>query len=162
MQALLGALFVDGGYDVARKFFYSKVIPIWTKEEMDPQVPRCYKMRLQEYLVKNGLPSTVLGTKLRYVQVDADHVNQVFTQGIELFGRKLSVATATSRGAADQAVAERLHSSLQKAKTTCLLIRLAREADDKDSLRNLHAARAAQVEADNSEKACGDTVLLPA
>lgn len=129
---------------------------------MNSQVPRCYKMRLQEYLVKKGLPGKVLGTKLKYVSVNADHVNQVFTQGIELFGRKLSAATATSRGAADQEAAERLLKSLQKAKTTCLLIRLARGADDKDSLQFLQAARAAQAQADNTEKACDNAALLPA
>lgn len=159
-QALLGALFIDGGYDVARKFFYSRVIPTWTKNELNPQIPRCYKMQLQEHLVKSGLPGNVLGTKLKYIRIDADHDNQIFTQGVEIFGRKLSAATATSRSAADQAAAKRLLKSLQKVKTLCLLIRLAKRARDKDSLQHLQAARAAQTKNNQTDTACDGAAPL--
>lgn len=96
----------------------------------------------------------VLGSRLKYVPDHSDFKNQMFTQAIELFGTKLSTATAGSRSAADQAAAAKLLAILKKTKTTCLLIRLARRANDSYSLQTLQAMRAEQVKLDHNEGAC--------
>lgn len=144
-QALLGALFVDGGYDAAMKFFHSQIVPIWGVDELQRIKFLCKKQELQEYLVRQGLPGMTLGTRLQYVPIKADYIKQSFTQSIELFGRRVSVASGRTRGGADQVAAEQLLSALKQSKTTCFLIRLARNAGDKESLAKLQATRAAQV-----------------
>lgn len=151
LQALLGALFVDGGYDAAMKFFQLQVVPAWDVDELQRTKVLCKKQELQEYLVRQGLPAMAMGTQLKYIQIKADHIKQSFTQGIELFGRRVSVASGKTRGGADQAAAEQLLSALKRAKTTCFLIRLARNAGDKESLAKLQATRAAQMRDNENE-----------
>lgn len=152
---MLGALFLDGGYDAALRFFQSQILPIWEVESLGRKTYMCKKQELQEYLVKQGLPGMALGTRFKYIEIRGDYVKQTFTQGIELFGRRVSVASAKTRAAADQAAASQLLSNLKKSKATCFLIRLARDANDHDSLAKLQAIRAEQVRADSSEVICG-------
>lgn len=151
----MGALFIDGGFGAAHRFFQSRVVPLWSAQ--GTLINRCSKMELQEYLVNNGLPGTVLGSRLKYTPVRRDFKNQKFTQAIEIFGTTLSTATAGSRSAADQAAAQKLLAILKKTKTTCLLIRLARRANDVESLKSLQEARAQQVTADQNETGCSRT-----
>lgn len=149
-------MFLDGGYEAAKVFFKTRITPLWSQVEFK-FAGNCNKRLLQEHLVSHGLPSQALGTQLRYVPVKSDFDNQKFTQSVELFGRRLSMGDGDSRLAADQISAERLLSSLKRTKTTCIMIRLARNANDQESLVKLQAARAAQVAADRNEKSCSDT-----
>lgn len=148
-------MFLDGGYEAAKLFFKARITPLWSQVEFK-FAGNCSKRLLQEHLVSHGLPSQVLGTRLRYVPVKSDFDNQKFTQSVQLFGRRLSIGDGDSRLEADQVAAERLLSSLKRTKTTCIMIRLARNAKDKESLVKLQTARAAQVAADRNEKSCSD------
>lgn len=154
---MLGALFLDGGYDAASKFFQLQIVPIWAVDALDNKTYMCKKQELQEYLVRQGLPGMALGNRLKYIEIRGDYVKQTFTQGIELFGRRVSIASAKTRAAADQAAASQLLSSLKRSKVTCFLIRLARNANDHESLAKLQAVRAEQVRASSNEVTCGST-----
>lgn len=160
-KALLGALFVDGGFEAASHFFTARVVPIWNSDDLSVEQRVCHKRTLQEYLVACGLPATALGTKVRYVpiKVEAYDGRQSFTQAVELFGRKVSAATGATKISADQTAARKLLDVLKRTKTTCLLIRLARKQDDQVSLAKLQAKRAEQVAADKSQVACDTTNL---
>lgn len=149
-------MFLDGGYEAVELFFKARITPLWSQVKFN-FAGDCKKRLLQEHLVSHGLPAPALGTQLRYVPVKSDFDNQKFTQSVELFGRRLSTGNGDSRQKADQVAAGRLLSSLQRAKTTCVMIRLARNANDQESLVKLQAARAAQVAADQNQKSCHDT-----
>lgn len=99
-----------------------------------------------------------MGTQLKYQPIDFDAERRMFTQAVMLFGRKVSVASAPTRIAADQAAAKRLLKNLGRTKPTCFLIRLARQAKDQLSLSKLQATRAAQV-LEGTEEACTKNIV---
>lgn len=144
---------LDGGYEAAEQFFMNKVYPIWkgTKKKKSFRTP---KMHLQEYLVQHGLPGALLGTQLQYVHVKHDKTTKLFTRAIELYGKRLSIGQASTHTGADQEAAKRLLKILESTKTTCLLIRLARQAKDETSLASLQEVRAAQAKMQEGEQAC--------
>lgn len=160
-QALLGALFVDGGYAAAERFFEAKVAPLMEIDEPDLNVSRIadQKRLLQEHLVASGLQATALGTQLKYVPVAVEQRDgaQSYTQAIYLFGRQMSTGRGSTRVEADQNAAIRLLSTLKRSRgTTCVLIRLARSASDDDTLAKATTIRAAQLKEQGIEqRACG-------
>lgn len=107
------------------------------------------KRLLQEHLVISGLPGNNFDKILKYVTLSSYQGSgtQQHTRAILILGRRMSVATGRSLVAADQAAAARLLSSLKKSSSTsCLLIRLARNANNKDVLQRATNARQQQGE----------------
>lgn len=148
-QALLGALFLDGGLDVANHFYVKRVLPLWEKHTTDPKFISCHKRILQEYLVRHGLPAPRMGTQLKYCTIHYNDDTKMFTRVIELFGRTVGEGIGRNVQSADQEAAERVHRRMNRLKngtTTCFLIRLARRADDSYSLTKLQQTRSAQID----------------
>lgn len=100
-EALIAAIYFDGGYDAARRF----VRAFWTpKLSLVEQTPRDAKTVLQEWLQGRGLRPP------RYVLVDRtgpDHEPE-FTIAIEIEGLEAVEAKAGSKRAAEQLAAELL------------------------------------------------------
>lgn len=145
-EALLAALFLDGGFATVSSFFKSHVEPLWGS--LNEHLLGCHKRQLQEFLVSYGLPAPKVSTQINYVPVSFDSQTRMFTQGIKLFGRRVSIGWGTTRILADQTAAESLLERLRYVNATCFLIRLARNANDTESLAKLRVVRAAQVQAD--------------
>ena len=144
-EAILGALFLDGGYDSVRGFFRTKVEPMWNSLDSSRRYI-CQKRLLQEFLVSSGLPSPKVPTQISYIPVSFDPETKLFTQGIALFGRRVAIGTGPTRVSADQTAAKSLLHRLQGVNATCFLIRLARNANDEESLAKLRLVRKAQTE----------------
>ncbi|PXF41514.1 Ribonuclease 3 [Gracilariopsis chorda] len=147
-EALLGALFLDGGYQAAHNFYTSRVFPLCQHQLNQALLKPCQKRSLQEHLVRSGLPAPRMGTQLTYVTTNHDQSTRVFTRAINLFGRHVSQGKAPNIQDADQTAAQLLLDRLRRCKpasTTCLLIRLARQANDQYSLEKLQQVRAAQL-----------------
>ncbi|KAI0561186.1 ribonuclease III [Gracilaria domingensis] len=158
-EALLGALFLDGGYDAAFKFYSSRIMPEWDKRLDNAPVNDCKKRLLQEYLVQSGLPSPSLGTQIRYVTTDYEQEQRIFTRAVKLFGRQVSEGKGITVQAADQAAASILLSRLKRlqgGRATCFLIRLAREAADEYALAKLQQTRSVQVASATGSGECLD------
>lgn len=98
-EALIGAIYLDGGYEAARAF----VRRFWTPRlALVEQPPRDAKTILQEWLQARGRRAP------RYVLVDRkgpDHVPE-FTIAVEVEGAEPLEASAGSKRAAEQAAAE--------------------------------------------------------
>ncbi|CAN8069852.1 unnamed protein product [Agarophyton chilense] len=147
-EALLGALFLDGGYDAAFQFYSSRIMPLWDRQLLGAPNTSCRKQYLQEYLVQMGLPAPSLGTQLTYVTKHYDKKQKIFIRAIKLFGREVSAGKGTTVQSADQAAALVLYTRLKRLKegrVTCFLIRLARHAADQDSLTKLQQTKLSQT-----------------
>ncbi len=163
-QALLGAVFHDGGYSAAEKFFNARVAMLVKPQHLEKKKIASVDQKgtLQEHLVASGLPSTKLGTALRYVALSStqEHGSQSYTQAIDLFGHRLSVGRGSTKGAADQNASKRLLNSLQKSgKTTCVIIRLARAASDEETLTKAQTVRRSQRGVTCSAQETGDSTI---
>lgn len=98
-EAVIGALYLDGGYDAARPFIETH----W-RERMIQAAPRLKdaKTALQEWAHSRGLDTP------EYVEVERsgpDHA-PVFTIGVDIAGLERAQATGTSKRLAEQAAAE--------------------------------------------------------
>ena len=99
MEAVIGALYRDGGLDAARGFVWGTWAPLI--DEADPKVAR---MELQEWAQKRGLPLPV------YVVVDRDGPahTPVFTIELTVEGQSPVRATGGSKRTAEQEAATRM------------------------------------------------------
>jgi ribonuclease-3 len=97
-EALIGALYLDGGLDVARQFIRRE----WAGHiEADPTPPMSAKSRLQEYTLgrAEGLP------EYRLVSTTGPSHMPVFVVSV-LAGRREAEGRGESKRAAEQAAAE--------------------------------------------------------
>jgi ribonuclease-3 len=97
-EALIGALYLDGGLDVARQFIRRE----WAGHiEADPTPPMSAKSRLQEYTLgrAEGLP------EYRLVSTTGPSHMPVFVVSV-LAGRREAEGRGVSKRAAEQAAAE--------------------------------------------------------
>ena len=102
-EAVLGALFLDGGYEVARNFFLPLLESSFKKIRTQQFQINNYKSALQEYLHKENLPAPHYRT---VTAIGPDH-KKIFE--IEVYANRtlLGKAKGSSRKSAEQKAAER-------------------------------------------------------
>jgi ribonuclease-3 len=104
MEAVIGALYVDGGLPVAARFIHER----WEERVGQRQPPRDPKTALQEWAQGRGLPLP------RYETVSAegpDHA-PAFTVSVSIEGHPGASAVGASKRAAERAAAEALLDAL--------------------------------------------------
>lgn len=104
LEALLGAVFLDGGIEAARKL----ILALYAAqlERLDPNaVPKDPKTRLQEYLQRHGRPVPTYNV----VQTSGDPHNQVFVVECQVSVPSFRVTgEGNSRRAAEQQAASQM------------------------------------------------------
>ncbi len=100
LEALIGAVYVDGGMDAAREFIFSRVIRL-LEEACVQTTDKDYKTRLQEHVQKehNAGPDYVLIS-----ETGPEHKKE-FTMRVLLNGEVLGQGTGASKQAAGQEAA---------------------------------------------------------
>jgi ribonuclease-3 len=97
-EAVIGALYLDGGLDAARRFVHAE----WAAHiAADPTPPVNAKSRLQEYLLGRGLPLP----QYRVLSAEGPDHKPLFTIEVLAEGRAAQ-ASGESKQAAQQAAAE--------------------------------------------------------
>lgn len=104
-EALIGALYLEGGLETARGFIASHWPPLM-EEDMAP--PKDARTALQEWAQQRGKPLPVYET---LEQSGPDH-NPVFTVRVSVKGVPPATATGTSKRVAAKAAAEALLETL--------------------------------------------------
>lgn len=101
-EAVVGAVYLDGGLEAARYFFLPLVESTFEKVHASGYTVDNYKSALQEYLQKEDLPSP----SYKVVSCTGPDHDRVFT--VEVFANRTSLAKAkgASRKAAEQKAAE--------------------------------------------------------
>jgi ribonuclease-3 len=99
MESIIGAIYLDGGFDVAREFVLAHWSDLIDSRATDPG-KRDFKTRLQEQLAQAGaLP--------RYdVSESGPEHAKVFTAVVSAGGKTLGTGTGTSKKRSEQAAAE--------------------------------------------------------
>ena len=105
VEAVLGAVYIDGGYPAAE----SVILP-WVKTQELTQDEKDFKSLLQEYLQKSG-PHT---PEYEVIQTVGPEHNKVFTVRVSLDGKALGVGKGHNKKLAEQAAAQDAFSHLKK------------------------------------------------
>ncbi len=100
-EALIGALYMDQGYDASQKFIAQHLFPK-TEAIVEKRLWQDAKSRLQELAQEN---TNVTPTYQTLSQVGPDH-DRVFTVGVFLGGVKAGEGTGRAKQEAEQAAAE--------------------------------------------------------
>jgi ribonuclease-3 len=102
-EGLLGAVYLDGGFEAARTFFYPFLLGSFRKIKSDSFEIHDYKSALQEFLLKEGLPAPHYKT----LTAAGPQHKRVFI--VEVYANRTSLAKAkgSSRKAAEQKAAEK-------------------------------------------------------
>ncbi len=99
VESLLGAIYLDGGYEPAARLVLDLLVPDITERAASPG-ERDYKTRLQETLAQRGLhPHYELS------ETGPDHA-KVFTATLWVGGEVVATGEGTSKKKAEQAAAE--------------------------------------------------------
>ena len=106
VEAVIGAIYLDGGYEAARAF----ILP-WARTQQLTQDVQDYKSVLQEQLQKNG-PHTPCYEVIQTVGPEHD---KVFTVRVSLGGKELGIGKGHNKKQAEQAAA---HGALMYLKNT--------------------------------------------
>lgn len=107
-EALIAAVYLDGGFHDARRFIMGQLKPFFRKIDADKFFINNYKSALQEYFQKESLPAP------HYKTVTAkgpDHKKQ-FTVEVFLKKNSLAKATGSSKKEAEQKAAQKALKSL--------------------------------------------------
>lgn len=100
-EAIIGALFLDGGLEAARRF----LVPLWTPLlEADLQPPQDSKTTLQEWAQGRGLPLPAY----REVRREGPPHEPLFTVEVSIKGHPVMEGEGRSKRFAEQMAAERL------------------------------------------------------
>jgi ribonuclease-3 len=102
-EGLLGALYLDGGFEVARNFFLPLLESSFKKIKADRFQINNYKSALQEYLQKEDLPAPHYRT---VTAIGPDH-KKIFEVEVYANRTPLGKAKGHSRKSAEQRAAER-------------------------------------------------------
>ena len=92
MEALIGAIFLDGGFEVARNFVERQLL----EPAPEQGVPVDYKTKLQEYLQQEGEIS------IRYRLKDESAEKELFCAEVLVEGRVMGCGYGHSKKAAEQ------------------------------------------------------------
>lgn len=104
VEAVIGALYEDGGYEAARHF----ILP-WVKTQTLSQDAQDYKSALQEFLQQRG-PAV---PEYCVIQTVGPEHDKTFTVRVSLGGKELGIGKGHNKKQAEQAAA---HSALIKLK----------------------------------------------
>lgn len=105
VEAVLGAVYLDGGYPAAE----SVILP-WVKTQALTQDAQDYKSILQEFLQKRGPQTPVY----EVVQTVGPEHDKVFTVQVSLSGRVLGSGKGHNKKSAEQAAAQNALAQLKK------------------------------------------------
>jgi len=105
VEAVLGAVYLDGGYPAAE----SVILP-WVKTQALTQDAQDYKSILQEFLQKRGPQTPVY----EVVQTVGPEHDKVFTVQVSLSGRVLGSGKGHNKKSAEQAAAQNALTQLKK------------------------------------------------
>jgi ribonuclease-3 len=100
-EALIAAIYLDGGIEQARAFIHREFLPLVADVPRDGSIGRDYKSALQEYLQSHDLPLPeyrLAGT------MGPDH-NKLFQVRVLVRGEALAEATRSSKKEAEQEAA---------------------------------------------------------
>ena len=100
VEALIGALYLDGGYEAAFRFIEREILS--RLEEIDSHTEQDYKTLLQETVQADHLSPiyTLIGE-------DGPPHDRVFTMRVEIDGKVLGIGTGRSKKAAEQHAARK-------------------------------------------------------
>ena len=107
-EAVIGALYIDGGVDAAERFIRRHWKPAMAA---DPEPPRDAKTRLQEWTQSRGLGLPVY----RMLSSSGPAHSPLFEVEAEVTGLGSAVATGTTKRAAEQDAARALLSRIAAA-----------------------------------------------
>jgi ribonuclease-3 len=105
-EAIIGAMYLDGGFDVAAEMIYRLWGSMIEEKAANPGV-RDYKTRLQEVLAAQGRRPAY-----QVSGVGPDH-DRTFTAVVKVDGRDLGVGQGASKKAAEQIAAQRALETLR-------------------------------------------------
>ena len=102
-EAVVAAIYIDGGFDAARNFLLSLLESLFKKIKADSHLINNYKSALQEYLQKENLPAPFYKT---ITTIGPDHKKNFV---VEVLFQKESLATAkgNSKKKAEQKAAQK-------------------------------------------------------
>lgn len=106
VEALIGAIYLDGGLDAARKFIHAHWEPLLSCAGAPPEDA---KTRLQEWAQAQGLPLPHYRVLSR---TGADH-SPVFEVEVRVEGNGSAKASAASKRAAEKAAAQKLIETIE-------------------------------------------------
>ncbi|MFA6860215.1 MAG: ribonuclease III [Clostridia bacterium] len=104
MEAIIGAMYLDGGMVVAQKFILKSL----EVSKFFGSAPTDAKTKLQEYLQKNGK------VKLGYVQNKKASTENEFKMNVSIFGKILGSGSGISKREAEQIAAQKALLKLKK------------------------------------------------
>lgn len=108
-EAIVGGIYLDGGYEEAKKFVLKNLIPAFENNNKNG-VAGDYKTQLNEYVAKRKL------TKVEYVTIEkkgSDH-SPVFVMAVVSSEKELGRGEGKSKKAAEQAAAKVAMQNLKK------------------------------------------------
>jgi ribonuclease-3 len=102
-EAIVGALFLDGGFEVARKLSRKDFVSLIEKLDPDQDFERDYKTRLQEVMQKEHkeAPSYEL------ISDEGPPHDRTFTVGVRVKEQKVAEGSGRSKKSAEQAAAKK-------------------------------------------------------
>ncbi len=101
MEAVIGAIFLDGGLEKAKAFVLERVISLLENARVDIQ-DSDYKTRLQEYAQKDRLGQPVY----QLIGTSGPEHSKVFTMEVQLAGQALGQGIGATKQSAGQAAAK--------------------------------------------------------
>ncbi|MDJ0663835.1 MAG: ribonuclease III [Acidimicrobiia bacterium] len=107
VEALLGAIYLDGGYDPAEELVLELLTPLIAERAAAPG-SKDFKTRLQELLAQRGLQP-----RYELTETGPDHA-KVFTARLFVDGEMLATGEGTSKKRAEQAAARRANAALSE------------------------------------------------
>ncbi len=108
VEALLGAIYLDGGYDTASRLVLDLLVPLIAERAAAPG-SRDFKTRLQEVLAQRGLHP-----RYEIAESGPDHA-KVFTASLWIDGEMIATGEGTSKKRAEQAAASAASARLLEA-----------------------------------------------
>ena len=99
VEALLGAVYIDGGYEAAGAIVIDRLVPLIAERAESPG-KLDYKTRLQELLAQRGLHP-----RYELSEAGPDHA-KIFTAELWVNGKQLARGKGTSKKRAEQAAAQ--------------------------------------------------------
>jgi len=107
-ESLIGAIYLDLGYNFAERFIYEKMIePFVDIDNLENKISS-YKSFIIEYCQKER--KTV---KFSLIEDKADAINRLFSIKLEIDGKTISKGRATSKKKAEEKAAKRAYYSIQ-------------------------------------------------
>lgn len=102
LEAIVGAIYIDSGYNATKSFIISKLVPML--EKLHPYETHNYKSELMEYLQSKGIS---FPTYKVLSESGPDHL-KIFLVGAYVDGKLMGTALANSKKEAEQSAAKKV------------------------------------------------------